>query len=553
MKNISVLAAPGRIGELAGDSSATPSTASIKAVPGGRAIIAGLVLLVVGVGIDRYGVEVGGTDFRFELLIGLVLALVWVLRAGPKSALAALRSVGIVEVCLFAWLVLSFVSSIFFSPMRADSLKLTVLIAGFLMLYGVGFVLMRSRRAVLWGVTAWIAVGAGVALVGFIAAFLYIIFGWTAGVTLEGNYLNGAYTVTPKVHGTLWEPNLFGSFCLSVGVMALALSFAREYSSPRARLMLRSAAVCAFCGVMLSMTRTLWAVTPVVLALLFVSLWWKLAEWRSLLAGVLLPALLGTFIGLALGFAMPVSSLRTDQPLTGAQEAQVLQSAQQRGSNASSPTLLPTAVSGATAATPTPQPVQGSALSERLGTLAHSGEVSSLVGRQRIFALALKGWEARPLFGWGTGSFAAYDTGNDKWVGNLELHVLFDTGALGLLLLALAVFFPVKKALVALRSPAGSWSALHFALLGLLVAGVGLFLAYQTTEGLWLGFTWVYFAMLTAAARYLPAGVSAATTAATASNSEGSPVAGVPSLSTLPVMSGDNVVAGGASLQLVGK
>lgn len=457
-------------------------------------ILVGIALLILAVATDRFGIQVGGFNLRTELIVGILIAVVAAVRSGVTGVLRLVRSAGVVEYCLVTWLLLSFVSSALFSPMRAQSLKLTVLIAGFVVLYGVGFALLRSARLVTWAALTWIAVGSLVAVIGLVNALLYTVFGRSEGVTLEGNYQGNIFSLTPKIHSTMWEPNIFGSFALSVGILALALTCAPEFGSSKRLWLLRLATVAAFCGVMLSMTRTLWLVMPVTLLLFIAVIFWrKVVRSPRLLLWLLAPAILGTLIGLGVGYSMPTTSIVVTKPLTPAETQSITDRALNRGGGSS-------VNSGQSSAGTTT-----SAMNERLDTLSNPAEISSLVGRKRIYLRALKGIGEKPVLGWGTGSFAAYDDGGDKWVGNLELHILFDTGIVGLLLLAIAVLLPVWRGLKPLRANPVNWGTVQFIMLGLLVGGVGLLMAYQTTEGLWLGFTWVFLSLLVMASRYLPA------------------------------------------------
>ena len=85
------------------------------------------------------------------------------------------------------------------------------------------------------------------------------------------------------------------------------------------------------------------------------------------------------------------------------------------------------------------------------------------------------------------------------WIANVELHVLFDTGIVGLLLLVAAMFIAGRRAFNTLRLPAARWGLTNYLTFGILFASLGLLAAFQITDGTWLGFTWVLLAMLVAA------------------------------------------------------
>jgi O-antigen ligase len=131
-----------------------------------------------------------------------------------------------------------------------------------------------------------------------------------------------------------------------------------------------------------------------------------------------------------------------------------------------------------------------------------AGSTSSFTGRLAVAKLAIKGWLKRPIFGNGTGSYLfIFGAMAGGWIGNLPLHVLFDTGIVGLLLLLVALVAASRPAIRALRSPAVAWETTHYVLFGLVAAGVALIVTYEFTDGTWLGFTWVFFGMLVAAGR----------------------------------------------------
>jgi O-antigen ligase len=130
-----------------------------------------------------------------------------------------------------------------------------------------------------------------------------------------------------------------------------------------------------------------------------------------------------------------------------------------------------------------------------------------------IFNRAFEGWTKKPLLGWGTGAYPlVYPPDlNGYWIANLELHILFDTGILGLVLFGIALVAVAWCTLRALRYSAPGWNTTRLLLLGLLLSVAGLFLAYQVTDATWLGFTWALLAMLMMAARFAaPAQTSAA-------------------------------------------
>lgn len=483
-------------------------------------ILLGLVVLIGAVAVDRVGLRLTGYfNVRFELVAGGLVAAgaLWRWRG------AALPGLGAIEGCLLGWLAAGALASLLFAPNVLDSLKFAILLAGLLTLYAASRMLLRSARALTWGAVAWVAVGAGVTLLGLLDALLYMTTGWTSGISFNRLYENGVFSAVPMVHSTLWEANLFGSYTLTVAALAFALSRAPAFAPPARQWALRGALACACCGMILSMTRTVWAVGAVLLGLLALAgLRRGLLSLRQAGGAFVVPVTLGVLVGLGVGTAMPTVRWTTADPWAVNYE-QVEQIAGQiiRGETPP-PGITPVPRAGlpiappAPAATPVPPPAtagQTPAFIDRLTELLRLGGVPTWLIRQEVFANALDGWLRRPLLGWGLNSYQYVYPPAPRagyWIGNLELHLLFDTGLVGFLLFGAAVTLAGVRGLRALRPPRAAWDTTHYILFGLLCGGLGLLLAYQLTEGLWLGFTWVFFALLVAAGRYATAPPGAA-------------------------------------------
>lgn len=489
---------------------------------GGREVLVAIALLVLVVGTDHLSLRVGSVNLRVELIVGGLLTL-WFL---ARSRGAVIQQLGIVEYALLGWLAANVLASLLFSPSPADSLKNVAVIAGVLTIYLLGLMLFRSAQMVTWAVVAWVAVGAAVALLGLVSAFLYTFMGWTGGIGLERAYNDSIFILTPRVQSTMWEPNIFGSYCMTVGILALALSLAPEFSTPTRQGWLRFAAGCAFCGIMLSMTRTVWIIGPLaLLVLMLVSLRLKLATPSQILKGMLIPAGVGIIIGLLVGnYLIPTLRWERSDPWSLSYE-QVEQavpylikgqtppgdlSGTQPGTTASG-TPEPSASATVTTAEkgPTAAPVTaGSTFIDKLLEIFSPSRATSVQGRLGIFSQAVEGWSQRPILGWGTGSFPflyptepGADLGN-TWIANLELHILFDTGIVGLALFYIAIITIALRGVRSIRVVVSGWKTVHFILLGLLVGGAALFVAYQVTDATWMGFTWAFLALFLMAAYF---------------------------------------------------
>jgi len=442
-----------------------------------------LTVLLVGVASDRFGIRTHGLNLRLELLVG-GLVLVWFLL---RHGLTGRGRIGLIEWCLAGWLAAGAVSSLLFSPSPRQSLKLTLLIAGLLVLYTSALFFLRSAEAITWASEAWVIVGMGVAAIGIADALLFIVFGWQNGISFDGSLQDGITILTPKVHSTLWEPNIFGSYLLTVGALAFALSRASAFQSSGRKWWLRLAMVLSYCGVVISMSRAVWAVALIQLfAIGIIALRLHLVRRGQLPAALINPSAAGLALGLALALSMSVLGCRTSGLTV---------------TSSSDPAVPPPAESG----TPNTSGClrMGSAFLYPIYGIRDPGKVSSFTGRRHVAKLAFQGWLQRPFLGWGTGAYRyVYGAAAGGWTGNLVLHILFDTGIVGLLLLAVSAGSAVWKGVGALRLPVSVWQTSHFGLLGLLAGAAAILLTYQLTEGTWLGFTWAFFALLVAAGRY---------------------------------------------------
>jgi hypothetical protein len=473
-----------------------------------------LALLVFAVSADRLGFGAGSLNLRTELLAGGLAALILLLRDWR----AFLPGWGIVDACLGGWLAANLISSLLFSPEIRESLKYVAILAGLLTVYISARLLIRSELALAWATTLFVVLGTAAALLGLLCALLFNIVGPNFGILLERFYRDGIFVVTPKVQGILWEPNIYGSFSLAVAALAGALALRKPhtatmaantagsepYLSRMAHTVLRSAPaltvaiIAGMAGVMLSMTRTVWLIGPVLLILLAATAWKiKLASLRTIAIRLLLPALLGSILGLGVGLSLPAPQWKMGEPweLTSAQVDDMV-----RARLFANQPLTPQAGPQVDA---TPIAAGGSsAPADRVDELLNPGSAPSISSRWRIYADAFNGWLRRPILGWGSGTFPyVYPPPPEGgyWIANAELHTLFDTGLVGLVLLLAAVLTAGRRAINSLRLPPARWDLRNYLTFGILFASLGLLAAFQITDGTWLGFTWVLLAMLVAA------------------------------------------------------
>jgi O-antigen ligase len=308
------------------------------------------------------------------------------------------------------------------------------------------------------------------------------------------SYEDGYFSAIPMVTGTIWEPNLFGSYSLTVGVIAAGLVFAPGLASKAWQWRLHVAMALGFAGAVVSMTRTVWLVAALIGVIL---------AYTAFRVGVLRPDVrairlatgigVGVAVGLVVALTLPEIRWQTDNP--GAMTPVEVADRAGRGVRGEP---IEGEGNGSNAE-------RGSALEERAGELAALDQVPSLLIRQEVMVNSFNGWLQRPLLGWGTGAYRhvfEIAPGAPNWIPNVFMHVLFDTGLVGLALFGGALAIAGWRAVASLRKPIRLWATVDFATYGLLLAGVTLLLTYQLTDGSWMGFTWVLLAMLVAAGKY---------------------------------------------------
>jgi hypothetical protein len=460
------------------DDPATPrarrpmSTALLNLLP--------LILLVGAVSADRYGIRWHSLNLRLELIAAVVLAL-W---AVVTWRVARLR-IGLIEWCLLGWLVVGAFSSLVFSPAPRESLRLTLVLAGMVAIYGVTVVFLRSRADLVRAAVVFVGVGSAVAAIGIVEAILYALFDSQVGITFDPSAAGAHIEFVPRVTSTMWEANILGSYLLIVWALAFALSRVPAARTPGRTWAFRILMAIVTAGIVISTTRVVWVVAPfLMLSMMVVAVRRGLLPLRALLANFLNPNLAGIAVGLALVTAMSV----VDCPMTAASSLPAATNPGSAPPSASNPLLGSGCVRG------------GSVFVQQGHGYFAAQSTSSFTGRLEVAKLAFKGWLHRPVFGNGTGSFLyVYGPNTSGWIGNLPLHILFDTGIVGFLFLLAALLAAGRAAIRALLKP--DWRTSQYVLFALVAAGAALLVTYEFTDGSWLGFTWVFFGMLVAGGR----------------------------------------------------
>jgi hypothetical protein len=283
-------------------------------------------------------------------------------------------------------------------------------------------------------------VGAAEALFGILCFLSYLLFGTELGVTFFF-YLD----FIPGVHGSQWEPNIFGSYCACFAVMFLFYYLAGGRTSG----WYLAGFLVTTVGVLLSLARQGWACLIIVGAMVLLyhqrraKIQWK--RLASVGVGILATLLIGV-------------SLMRDLP-------------------------------------------------QRLATLA-IGQVAddpTVVHRLKYLALAVEDIREHPMIGLGSSSFQLLYEDQDNigagpaWLDNLFIRVIHDTGIVGMIVFAWFLVELGRRAWRVLGS--SSHNQASTAVGALSAGGLVMLIAYQLTDASTLGFTWIHFGVLAAAVR----------------------------------------------------
>lgn len=403
----------------------------------------GLWVLILAASANRYELAIGGLSVYAEYLalvvVGALLAV---------DVLTGRRRWRWPPTLwpLLAWLVCGLVASLMHAPDTLNSLVLWTKLIIVVSIYLVTVNLAQTRVA--QAVSVQMVAGAGVAAFGLLTVVAWQRFHLDLGVVFK---TDGGIVPT----GSQWEPNIFGSYCLAVALLALPLSVATQ--PRRSALVSWLALLLGLGGLIASLTRTAWIGFAVAGALGLAAWAWR-RPWLALAAG----AGLG-LAGLCLVAVLGWSDLRF---------------------------LLPQVDLSSSGA-----------LAQRLATFANLTTDGNVWVRQQILRHALSVWQEHPWIGWGIGAYSQvyyYPNANaTSWIPNLIVHQLYNTGILGLGSFLLALALAGWRGFQAWRQAHGRARAM---LGGLLLALVGLFVAFQATEASWLAYFWIYLGLLEAAA-----------------------------------------------------
>jgi hypothetical protein len=147
----------------------------------------------------------------------------------------------------------------------------------------------------------------------------------------------------------------------------------------------------------------------------------------------------------------------------------------------------------------------GNLLRFKVLNLVNPGSQTAIV-RLFQYSLALQQTAQHPILGYGTFSFAAlaaegsdfqqYENWRNLWIGNYLLLALHDTGVIGLGLTVGVLFTILKNASRVLAATGAAVREYASVIVGLVGAAVTLMVAFLTTSGFSLGYSWLIMGLL---------------------------------------------------------
>ena len=387
-----------------------------------------IVALLVAAAVPRIAIAIAGLNARPEHIIsGLMIGVIpflWKKREQPVQWILP-------DYFVLAYIALNFFSSLFLSVDPSQTGKWAAQQVLAILPYFFLRILITDRARFRWAFHTLLRVGAITCVYAIIAFYAYIILHTTFGVEVEQYGMeSGSVAAT---YGLQFEANILGAYGAALTVMMLVM-----YLYERRRRFLMGSIFCGFVAMAVSLSRA--AVGATVLVFILTGL----IGWRR--------GLLNRKVMLNVGIAS-LAALLLVGPF-------VLQHYTERFSTVdiSDPTADP------------------NTLTRAVQTISAVDEIGK-----------------HPFFGGGTSSFQlAFDWQNfglgwqdQGWIGNTELRVLHDTGAVGLLVFLAFLFLLTYQ----------SWKVLKYEfspeLLALLLGGVVYSITFQATEGTLLAFPWV--------------------------------------------------------------
>ena len=392
-----------------------------------------IVALLVASAVPRIFIEIAGLKARPEHIIsGLIICVIpflWKKREQPVQWILP-------DYFVLAYIALIFFSSVFMSADPSQTGKWAAQQVLAILPYFFLRVLVTDRTRFRWAFRALLTVGTITCAYAIIAFYAYVIFRTKFGVEVEQYGMESGNVAA--TYGLQFEANILGAYGAALGVMMLVM-----YLHERRRGFLIASVFCGLLTMAVSLSRAALGAAGLVFVLT------GLIDWRH--------RLLNRRQVLNVGIAC-LGALLAVGPFVYRHYTERFSTV-----DISDPTSDP------------------NTLTRAVQTFSAIDEVAK-----------------HPLFGGGTSSFQlAFDWQSlgtvwqdQGWIGNTELRVLHDTGAVGLIVFLAFLF------LLAYRS----WKILkrefNAELLALLLSGVVYAITFQATEGTLLAFPWVHLGLI---------------------------------------------------------
>jgi len=412
-----------------------------------------LLSLLVAASVPRWFFQVSSWNAKPEHIVAA--ACVGVLLFRIFANLHIWQRLEKLDVLLLAFLAANYLSSYAFSPNPASTLRWSLLQTLAASPYFLIQQLVTTKRQFDWAMSWWLWVGALEASFGILCYLSHLFFGTDVGVTLFF-YLG----FIPGIYGSLWEPNIFGSYCTCFAVMFLFYYLAGE----RKNTWYIWGFALSTVGLLLSLARQAWV------CLIFVA------------GAVVLYSLRGT---------------KPDRMAANGKESHTNKVQWKRLAFIGTGILIALVLALAAMRD----------LSGRLATLSVSmaADDPTVVRRAGLIALAIDDIHQHPMVGLGTSSFQLLYLGDDDsyqgvgqaWLGSFFFRVMHDTGIIGTVLLGWFIVNLGRRAWRILLKRRSTNTGV-----GALLAGtVVMVIAYQLTDASTLAFTWVQVGLLATGVR----------------------------------------------------
>jgi hypothetical protein len=422
-------------------------------------------LLVAGT-VPRWFVAVSSWNAKPEHVVAAACGGVLLFRICTKTY--PWQKLEKLDFLLLAFLATNYVSSYVFSPDPASTLRWALLqtlaASPFFIVRQLVTTEKQFEQVMVW----WLWIGAAEASFGILCYLSNLLFGTTVGITLFF-YIG----FIPGVHGSLWEPNIFGSYCTCFAVMYLFYYLADE----RRNTWYMVAFALSTVGLLLSLARQAWV------CLIFVG-------------GAVL------FYGLRGVKTRPSNTRQTTK----------FGSAPMHRTKRQWTRFAFTAIAVLVAFWIALTAMQG--LSDRLLTLSvdEAAEDPTVVRRAGLLALAVEDIQQHPILGLGSSSFQLLYLGEDDsyqgvgqaWLGSFFFRIVHDTGIIGMTLVGWFIMNLGRRAWRVLLMRTSTSTAV-----GALLAGsIVMLIAYQLTDASTLAFTWIHLGLLSVGVRVAEGGVA---------------------------------------------